>query len=147
MLFFSSRRRHTRWPRDWSSDVCSSDLLLTGGNEPPVTSALKRMLAMRAWFRARQLGEEQNPAMLEEVGLDADTAEEMHRYLAIADYEDRYVIPTSHREQTDNAYQLRGGCGFTFGNGCDGIDAKAGLFGGKMGRRKMIPIRTIDQDP
>src|SRR5437660_11738997 len=25
--FFSSRRRHTRWPRDWSSDVCSSDLL------------------------------------------------------------------------------------------------------------------------
>src|SRR5207253_8246107 len=23
----SSRRRHTRWPRDWSSDVCSSDLL------------------------------------------------------------------------------------------------------------------------
>src|SRR5690625_3423122 len=26
MSFFSSRRRHTRWPRDWSSDVCSSDL-------------------------------------------------------------------------------------------------------------------------
>src|SRR5207253_5276520 len=24
--FLSSRRRHTRWPRDWSSDVCSSDL-------------------------------------------------------------------------------------------------------------------------
>src|SRR5690606_39317451 len=25
-LFFSSRRRHTRFSRDWSSDVCSSDL-------------------------------------------------------------------------------------------------------------------------
>src|SRR5437870_8495373 len=25
-LFFSSRRVHTRWPRDWSSDMCSSDL-------------------------------------------------------------------------------------------------------------------------
>src|SRR5207253_5962185 len=25
-----SRRRHTRWPRDWSSDVCSSDLHLRG---------------------------------------------------------------------------------------------------------------------
>src|SRR5690625_5846605 len=25
-FFISSRRRHTRWPRDWSSDVCSSDL-------------------------------------------------------------------------------------------------------------------------
>src|SRR5437870_13071196 len=27
VCFFSSRRRHTRWPRDWSSDVGSSDLL------------------------------------------------------------------------------------------------------------------------
>src|SRR5438309_10249152 len=26
MIFFSSRRRHTRWNCDWSSDVCSSDL-------------------------------------------------------------------------------------------------------------------------
>src|SRR5689334_7396913 len=25
-FFFSSRRRHTRWSCDWSSDVCSSDL-------------------------------------------------------------------------------------------------------------------------
>src|SRR5436305_11960866 len=27
-FFFSSRRRHTRCGRDWSSDVCSSDLVL-----------------------------------------------------------------------------------------------------------------------
>src|SRR5690606_41164425 len=26
-FFFSSRRRHTRFSRDWSSDVCSSDLV------------------------------------------------------------------------------------------------------------------------
>src|SRR3984893_19306073 len=31
LFFFSSRRRHTRWPRDWSSDVCSSDLLASLG--------------------------------------------------------------------------------------------------------------------
>src|SRR5207253_3839037 len=30
LFFFSSRRRHTRWPRDWSSDVCSSDLFVDG---------------------------------------------------------------------------------------------------------------------
>src|SRR5690606_1540451 len=30
VFFFSSRRRHTRFSRDWSSDVCSSDLKLTG---------------------------------------------------------------------------------------------------------------------
>src|SRR5690606_39535376 len=29
-FFFSSRRRHTRFSRDWSSDVCSSDLPLRG---------------------------------------------------------------------------------------------------------------------
>src|SRR5207249_5988659 len=31
-FFFSSRRRHTRSKRDWSSDVCSSDLNSTPGN-------------------------------------------------------------------------------------------------------------------
>src|SRR3989442_15114098 len=30
-FFFSSRRRHTRCGRDWSSDVCSSDLRATDG--------------------------------------------------------------------------------------------------------------------
>src|SRR6266508_6209569 len=32
-FFFSSRRRHTRWPRDWSSDVCSSDLEEDAGED------------------------------------------------------------------------------------------------------------------
>src|SRR5256884_1427684 len=40
-FFFSSRRRHTRCSRDWSSDVCSSDLCavdpLAGGGGPPET--------------------------------------------------------------------------------------------------------------
>src|SRR6266508_6037743 len=33
-FFFSSRRRHTRWPRDWSSDVCSSDLIQNAQYRP-----------------------------------------------------------------------------------------------------------------
>src|SRR5256885_11051249 len=32
--FFSSRRRHTRLQGDWSSDVCSSDLLVLAGRSP-----------------------------------------------------------------------------------------------------------------
>src|SRR5690348_18211930 len=36
-FFFSSRRRHTRWTGDWSSDVCSSDLL-----SPSATHLLTR---------------------------------------------------------------------------------------------------------
>src|SRR6266542_4328249 len=35
-FFFSSRRRHTRCYRDWSSDVCSSDLLPLVGGRPSV---------------------------------------------------------------------------------------------------------------
>src|SRR5690625_1446877 len=34
LFFFSSRRRHTRWPRDWSSDVCSSDLIRSLRKKP-----------------------------------------------------------------------------------------------------------------
>src|SRR5690606_40735823 len=38
-FFFSSRRRHTRFSRDWSSDVCSSDLLslMFEPGDPPET--------------------------------------------------------------------------------------------------------------
>src|SRR2546429_5156078 len=42
-FFFSSRRRHTRCSRDWSSDVCSSDLQAMPGQGVVLTcSALKR---------------------------------------------------------------------------------------------------------
>src|SRR5690606_39863663 len=33
VFFFSSRRRHTRFSRDWSSDVCSSDLRASAQHE------------------------------------------------------------------------------------------------------------------
>src|SRR3712207_8057654 len=37
VFFFSSRRRHTRYWRDWSSDVCSSDLYAAaGGTSEPL---------------------------------------------------------------------------------------------------------------
>src|SRR5258707_4039466 len=37
-FFFSSRRRHTRYWRDWSSDVCSSDLTTTNGSNAITSS-------------------------------------------------------------------------------------------------------------
>src|SRR5207253_4417557 len=46
-FFFSSRRRHTRWPRDWSSDVCSSDLRIGKGQEKDPMLASCRSLALR----------------------------------------------------------------------------------------------------
>src|SRR6266487_6097064 len=48
-FFFSSRRRHTRWTGDWSSDVCSSDLT---GNAwaNPATSETPRRLVLEGGF-------------------------------------------------------------------------------------------------
>src|SRR2546429_974600 len=51
-FFFSSRRRHTRCSRDWSSDVCSSDLF-----DPPQSSACSHWLAGMPLPSARQARE------------------------------------------------------------------------------------------
>ncbi len=54
------------------------------------------------------------------VGLTSGAIEDMYQIMAIANYEDRFVIPTAHRELDEDAYDLRGSCGFSFGNGCSG---------------------------
>src|SRR5690606_40134982 len=43
-FFFSSRRRHTRFSRDWSSDVCSSDLQQQGRFLPSDISSINRSI-------------------------------------------------------------------------------------------------------
>jgi nitrate reductase beta subunit len=103
--------------------------MLTAGDEAPVERALERMLAMRAFMRARTIEGVVDHKLAERVGLTAGQIEDMYRYMAIADYEDRFVIPTTHREHAEDAYQLRGECGFTFGNGCSGGRTEFGLFG------------------
>ena len=64
------------------------------------------------------------------VGMTRPMVEEMYRIMAIANYEERFVIPTTHRETAEDAYELRGGCGFTFGNGC----AAGGSHRGRPGQ-------------
>ena len=70
-----------------------------------------------------------------QVGLSGHDIEDMYRLMAIADYEDRFVIPTARRETGEDAYRLRGSCGFSFGEGCSG---KTGfdLFGAKRVKDK-----------
>jgi len=76
----------------------------------------------------------------ERVGLTAQQIDEMYRYMAIANYEDRFVIPTNHRETSEDADGLRGGCGFTFGNGCSGGRTEVGLFGKDKRSRAKTPM-------
>src|SRR5699024_11912780 len=77
LFFFSSRRRHTRSKRDWSSDVCSSDLALSFAIYYPemVTSLILESaspgLEKPKDQEARQKHDHQLAKRLETEGIDA----------------------------------------------------------------------------
>src|SRR2546430_13938345 len=54
VFFFSSRRRHTRFDCDWSSDVCSSDLLQRQLGEQESTTRTQRTLELEQRRLAEQ---------------------------------------------------------------------------------------------
>ncbi|WOA30106.1 nitrate reductase subunit beta [Alloalcanivorax xenomutans] len=120
--------------------------MLTAGEEEPVVLALKRLLAMRLYMRGKQVDGETDTTVLDQVGLSEAQVMEMYRYLAIANYEDRFVIPTSHREQAREAFPERGGCGFTFGNGCQGGDDDTSLFGGRKQTATLVKPRRFEPE-
>ena len=113
--------------------------LLTAGDTAPVIRALQRMMAMRSYQRSKHVDNEQNLAVLAQAGLTVAEVEDMYHIMAIANYEDRFVIPTTHREYAENAFDVRGGCGFTFGNGCSEGTSEVSLFGGS--KKRTIPIK------
>jgi len=114
--------------------------LLTAGDTMPVERALERMLAMRAYQREKHVDNRINTAALEQVQMTQLEVEEMYHVMAIANYEDRFVIPSTHREYAENTFDVRGGCGFSFGNGCSDGASEASLFGGT--KRRTIPIQA-----
>ena len=114
--------------------------LLTAGDTQPVERALERMLAMRAFQRAKHVEGRFNKTVLDQVGMTQAEVEEMYQIMAIANYEDRFVIPTTHREYAENTFDVRGGCGFSFGNGCSDGASQTSMFGGT--KRRTIPIKA-----
>ena len=126
----------------FSIEMTAGPDLLTAGDEKPVKLALKRLLAMRAYKRAQNVEGTENLEVLKDVGLSKAQAEDMYRYLAIANYEDRYVIPTAHREEAmSEAFAERNGCGFSFGSGCNG-SSEVNMFGGKKANRRDV-LKTV----
>jgi nitrate reductase beta subunit len=98
---------------------------------------------MRAYKRSQNVEGEEDLKVLEDVGLTKLQAEEMYRYLAIANYEDRFVIPPAHREEAVKYAQHESdGCGFSFGNGCSNGNSDVNIFGAKKTNRKDI-IKTV----
>ena len=112
--------------------------LLTAGDTAPVVRALERLLAMRAYQRAKHVDGRANQAAIAQVGLSVDEVETMYRVMAIANHEDRFVIPTTHREYAENAFNVRGG--FSFGNGCSEGVTETSLFGSE--KKRTIPIQA-----
>ena len=111
--------------------------MLTAGDEAPVVTALERMLAMRSYMRSKTVEGVNDEAIAARVGLSGRVIEDMYKIMALADYEDRFVIPTTHREQVEDAYDLRSGCGFTDTNGCSTGATGTSLFGGAKKPLKM----------
>jgi len=104
--------------------------MFTAGDEKPVADALRSMLAMRAYMRSKTVDGKADASVLEGTGLTPDQTEKMYRLMALAPYEERYVIPTSHRENAENVFGDRSGCGFTDDPGC-GTGGFNNLFGGR----------------
>ena len=116
--------------------------LLTAGDEEPVARGLERMLAMRAYMRARTIDGRVDESIAERVGLTGATIEDMYKIMALAAYEDRYVIPTTHREADEDAYVLRGSGGFTLDRNTNG-SSKLNLFGGPKTTPRRSPFMDV----
>jgi nitrate reductase beta subunit len=117
--------------------------MFTAGAIGPVRASLEKLAAMRSHMRAINLGDEPDPSVPAAVGMAAGEIEEMYRLLAIAKYEDRYVIPTAAvgdaRRLEESA--LPQGCSLDYDGG-PGMGAE-GPFGQDAGR-KLLPLVTVE---
>lgn len=72
--------------------------LFTAGDTRPVERSLRRLAAMRSYMRDINLGLETNEDIAGAVGMTGDDLRAMYQLLAIAKYDDRYVIPSTSPE-------------------------------------------------
>jgi nitrate reductase beta subunit len=84
--------------------------LFTAGDVGPVRAALERLAAMRAHMRRINLGQPLAPDIAASVRLTPAEIEAMYRLLAIAKYEQRYVIPSAAGSDAHRLDALATGC-------------------------------------
>lgn len=70
--------------------------LFTAGDTAVVEAVLRRLAAMRSYMRDISLGRETQPHIPQAVGMTEEQIYEMYRLLALAKYDERYVIPTAY---------------------------------------------------
>jgi nitrate reductase beta subunit len=102
---------------------------------------LRRLAAMRAYQRRINLGEPREESIAAAVGLTGAEMERMYRLLAIAKYEERYVIPAAHAETAHGLEELATGCSLDYEGG-PGMGG-SGPFGEASGRPTPIAVENF----
>ena len=110
--------------------------LFTAGDVAPVRRVLDKLAAMRSFMRDVNLGRPEQESIAAAVGMTGAEVKEMFRLLAIAKYDERYVIPTAHREQAHALEELATDC--PVGGGGSG-----GAFGSGSGGPVPVAIQTL----
>ncbi len=114
--------------------------LFTAGDTGPVTDVLQRLAAMRAYMRRITLGEPTDESIAAAVGMTGAQITAMYRLLAIAKYEERYVIPSAYAElghqleETACSLDVDGGPGML----------ASGPFGEASGRPVPVSVETFN---
>jgi len=94
--------------------------LLSAGNEQLVIESLKKQMAVRIYQRHKTVGDvtaDVAKNALAQVGFSVEDADEIYTLLSLATYEERFVIPETHRESETTidprtVYEKRGTVGF-----------------------------------
>ncbi len=113
--------------------------LFTAGDTAPVTAVLQRLAAMRAYMRRVTLDEGVDESIAAAAGLTGAEVTAMYRLLAIAKYDERYVIPSAYAEQGHALEETA--CSLDFDGGPGMLDS--GPFGEASGRPAPVSVETF----
>jgi len=113
--------------------------LFTAGDPEPVRAVLRRLAAMRSYMRDLTLGSPADESIPSSVGMTGAEMQEMYRLLALAKYEERYVIPSAHEEQARELEETA--CSLDYEGG-PGMYA-GGAFGEASGRPVPVAVETF----
>jgi nitrate reductase / nitrite oxidoreductase, beta subunit len=113
--------------------------LFTAGDTDVIDGVLRKLAAMRAYMRGINLGREPDGSIPDAVGMSEESMYEMYRLMAIAKYDERYVIPKAHVEQAHELEEL--GCSLDYDEG-PGMYG-SGSFGEASGRPVPVAVETF----
>ena len=115
--------------------------LFTAGDVAPVDAVLRRLAAMRSYMRDINMGREPQEDIAAAVGMTGEQVYDMYRLLAIAKYDERYVIPPAHAEQAHDLEELATECSLDYEGG-PGMGG-SGPFGESSGGVTPLAVETF----